>query len=426
MRTIIFEHILFGALRPWLGAAEDSSLATPSGADPKNTSPLMLSLLQAHPEVAKELRQQPMSTANEDAERYVGLEPEVPYNRPSGWYKRLIELESARVFELALERVDRLDTDIDRQYEINSSIRQWVDLLAEAKDLYKVHEEKLSQYVLQLLQHSLMQLILDLSLRFPGADRYGVSALYVEVLDRPAPDKHPFYKTAACRSFQLKRLLKGERTGDTDFRALRSAMIADMQVAGKENRVHEYEQLIAHLENALFLQAMNAPFIGPEPEKLLDARYCREWIQGIRRDFMAERDPEEAARIFCDLLDAGEAFERLLPPDEALPVEKSAARQLVTALQDIYSFRLGATVPANSEDAAETVTGASSEADTDFGTSFNKRFITIDAFDAVLPGTREATLRYIRNADIRVLEISREVKFLYREDVENFLDENTV
>ncbi|MDZ7681626.1 MAG: hypothetical protein U5J63_07955 [Fodinibius sp.] len=191
---------------------------------------------------------------------------------------------------------------------------------------------------------------------------------------------------------------------------------------GLQNHGSEYWELMAHLENAVFLQAMDASFIHSDPEKLLDAQYCREWVQGVAQDFVSERDTEEAAQILSDLVEARKKFERLLPGinNERPRGVLSAAHELLALLDRICDRRLNfgqidLKISKRYRCLTDAAQGSVGNWSSDFKESFTRRFITIyDDFDAVLPSTREATWRYIKKADIRILEISREVKFLYR------------
>lgn len=393
-------------------------------------------LLEAHTGVYAELTEEwSVNVDSKDSlvpvESFVKTDMEKPFNSLTTWYYYLLEAERQWYLAIMDRKVTSLNDTVDKIYEVNLAIRHLVDVLKRTEGLLARHTDEISEYVLGVVKKGCMQLILDMGLRYgknmEEIEYYDVTTIFTGVLNCRAPEPSPFYKTIAYWEHRLKELLE-EREIVPELAELRKNILSEADRRRREGPnekldIEEYSKLIGHLENAVFLMEIRASFIEKTPEKLLDNHYCREWVQGIRRDFIGEENPDETARIFNNLLDTAEIFTRLLGKEE---VGKeiayglvSEARSLLNAIKRIQDRQLEEGVSGDTEQR-----GDDRKTD-DFVKSFNRRFISIDDFDSVFPGTRDATLRYIKKGNIRVAEISREVKFLYREDVEDFIQNNT-
>jgi len=428
MELVLFESVLFGELRPWAYAHHGKTQTQSSSAFPTST---LGSLLEEYPRLQNELADggwEPEEEAVAVAP-YIKVKMDEPFDRCSLWHQKVITLESRRLLDSVVQRIKLLEDVVDQRYEVNTAIRDAIGLLKDCSKMINKHDDKLTQYVLELMSRHIMMLILDLSHRYAdlGAiEQYDEAALYTAILNRAAPEQSPFLRTPAYRRFQLSSLLRGDSL-EKGYRRLRRLILEDLQTRENEDK-QAWSDILFHLENAVFLQSMKAPFIDEMPEKLLDEEYCREWVMGIRLDFMKEQDIQSAAALFNDFSKAERRYQDSLGMIELDHKEfmyrQSEAVQLLTAIKQIREQAFGNLNVVSSGKRAEDGGGESKRSD--FVQSFRERFVTLDEFEEVLPASSRSVKRYLEESDIRVLAISSNIKFLYREDVETYFEERTM
>lgn len=419
MEPVLFEKILYGELRPWSFDGTDIVGLSHGVLASELSYSVLEDLLKAHPEIKAQISNCEMA----GHEPFVEVETPKPFDQITLWYNRLLELESLRCVCCVLLRLQSLEASIDRVYELNRVVRYAVDLLRACTDLQEKQQGSLSQYVLTAAERQLMRLILDLGLRYadlPGIDRYDERALYMGVLNRAVPEVVPFAKTKAYRKQELMTVLKQAKLSDR-WRVLHDDILKELQ---KDRDQLEYQGLLVHLENAAFLVALEASFLEDYPRKLLEEGYCREWILGVRRNFVEEEDSKQASDLLEDLWSAVSRYESFFGAEYRTVGLMSEARRLIHMLDGIWG---NVEQGVREGDTPEGTVVNKPEADEgrNFVESFNDRFITIDEFKEALGAGDRSVRRYLADSDIRMLEITSNLRFLYREDVEAFLEERT-
>lgn len=278
-----------------------------------------------------------------------------------------------------------------------------------------------------------MQLILDLSLRTPNlknVERFNEQSLYLNILDEPAPGQSIFTHTIAYRKQRLNEILLSDEPNNC-LSELYAAVKSDISRPGENgsgDNVNQgsYRELMHHIENAVFLICMEAGFIKDSPQNITDASYCREWVLGIQEDFADESDIDESARIMKDLWKAFICFEATLPV-VSKGSGSSEATALLTAIKQVKQRPFAKKIENESFTYNPNTKKAGSKAShtSDFIKSFRARFITSAELEAALKVSKASVSRYIKDNNIRVFSPTRETKFLYREDIEAFLEDKT-
>lgn len=242
------------------------------------------------------------------------------------------------------------------------------------------------------------------------------------------PDDTLFTKTPACKRDTLNRLLEND-TGIDGLAGFRTDLLNLMKKSSppdsaNNNDFYEYNAILNHCENIAFLRFYGASFIKTQPLKLQDTDYCREWVLGIRLDFSTENDTEKAADLIMKLTKVGARLKNVFPGimNETSGRERpSEAVVLTAALNHIKRQPLSIN---HSRLKSNRDKKSDSQKD-EFEDSFNERFIMIESFKNALGVSYKTVTRYINDNDIRVLELSSNTRYLYREDVEAFLRDKT-
>jgi hypothetical protein len=437
MRLIITEHILFGLLRPWI-----KDLSRFKFRDPITEPPATLADfehgLENYPQVYNELAAgwKTDPEAIEQLTIFVETDIKAPVNHRSSYYRQLIQGEQRWFLAQLTAKISELEQRADQLYEVNKAFRYLEDVLNSCIDLVEEKEDGEVKYILTQVADYLILTILDLSLRYEDLNDfagYDEQRLFTEVLDGRVTGSGPFVKTTAYWEYKLQQLVGDEEPVSAYVDLYEGVLLecrkgfnSDQQQFSVSNR--GLETFILHLQNVLFLLVTEASFLGDRPAQLLDVEYCREWVQGMRGNLLSQEDPQRATLQFRELLEAAEDIKQWLGLERwTMPKgrsRRSEAWQLLDKIEKIYGNQLQEGSSGVSW-SSSTTDGGGGKAELDFVESFNRRFVRFDTFDSVFPGSREATMRYVQKGDIRVLEISRELKFLYREDVEDFLDEST-
>jgi hypothetical protein len=437
MALMILKHILYGELRPWIVKDNQIPAVGRLPKDEKISRKDLLELLIDYPETAKELQEE----WNANLENYTCVDPyfEVdiknPFDRKTSFYRMLIDSQGKDYLNRIIGKINGLDSAVDRKFELNSAIRHLEDLLLNTRKSLDIHKDKQSKYILQRLEKLSIRLILELSSRYPeldGIDRYSEQSIYTSILNQPPPDSPSFSKTPAYSKQILQQLLRESVSG-----ALKSEManflagiikkMRNLSQASAESSAsfHAYNRLLNHCENAAFLIYSEASFIEDTPQKLLESDYCREWVHGLRLDFIAETNPDKSAQLLSTLAETCAGMEAELPgigSENIQGAKLSEAAALLAAMNKINMQQFLNTSPASHTNRKED---SSESPSLTFVDSFNKRYITLDEFREAINQSERTVQRYLEKSDIRVLEFSSNVKFLYREDVEDFLKNRT-
>lgn len=377
----------------------------------------------------------------DEPEPYIRSRLPVPFNRETGFYHTLIRYEAKRFLsEFWGETIHPDNTDEDRRQQYHMAQEALVDLLREVRRLLKSYESEKSSgpehtgiWILQLLKLTLTELLLELSERSAsvgGVKRYTEQILFTGVLDEPVPDEPLFEKSPACLHAAAIRCINNR----TDLKRL-AELLTEIRsklcnLTGTTTSPHsgrdmiELCNLLAHLENAYLLITLKPSFIKRERRRLTDPDFCREWVAGIRHEFVIEEDHRRAGALLRDLR---EAARKLIPvyrgvvqlPDTIIRSEAVRLTEYVWQLETDPPGQNRHGLPSGNHAANYSVPYS------DFVQSVRRRFVfkqeLLEAF-----GISERTLEeYLKDMDIRWVELSSNVRLYYREDVEAFLRDRT-
>jgi hypothetical protein len=189
-----------------------------------------------------------------------------------------------------------------------------------------------------------------------------------------------------------------------------------------------YARVLRHLENVQWLFRLEPAFITRDFNKLKDFDYCREWVWGLRAEWIGETDMERASQRLDDFLKAHQAVRRGqqvhgLTVDSDVGYAISEAEYLLRGLDRISDSSLG-TMPRAASDRTRTpVTGGQGEgaAISDFVASFRDRYITKEELLEAFQISESTYQRQKTEWGIRSFRPSKGRTFFYRADVERYL-----
>lgn len=373
----------------------------------------------------------------DEPEPYIRFRPPKPFSRKTGFYHTLIRCEAKRFLsEVWGETTDPDSTDRERRQRYNEVQEALVDLLKETQRILRGNKaeeasgpEHTDRWILQLLKLTLTELILELSERsakFGDVKRYTEQVLFTGVLDEPVPAEPLFEKSPACLHAATIRCINDRadlsRLAEllTEIRSRLNKLIQTETSPCAGRDIAELCRVLAHLENAFLLITLKPSVLKKEGHRLTDPAFCREWIAGIRHEFATQKDLSHAAYMLYDLR---EAARKLIPvyrgvvrlPDHII---RSEAVRLTEQVWQLEADPL-------QQDKSSNRAADHSVPDFDFVQSIKRRFVfkheLAEAF-----GISEKTLaEYLKDTDIRWVELSTNVRLYYREDVEAFLRDRT-
>src|SRR5699024_7555436 len=353
------------------------------------------------------------------------------------FYRLLLCWQAGEYLNQLVGKIDDLETGVEQKFELNSAIRSITDLLLNTRERLEIYDDKQCTYILQLMQKLSAGLILEFSNRYPGLDdisRYTEESLYTDILNRPLPSDSCFTPTPAYKEQILQQFLKDRVGGGA---ALKSELahfgtditneMEEVSESGASNSIafHKYNRLLNQSENAAFLICHQASFVKDNPQKLLDLDYCREWVLGVRLDFVSETDADKSSELLLALSETCAAVAMVLPGighDRITGTQPSEAATLWVAMNKIKNqqFLTSYYIPK-----AENRQTSQTHHAGDFTDSFNRRYITFDEFKEALNVSPKTAQRYIKDNEIRMLELTSNTKWLVRDDVEAFFKKKT-
>lgn len=182
-----------------------------------------------------------------------------------------------------------------------------------------------------------------------------------------------YFIALAYRKHRLDELLASEKNIDAlkDFWIdLKSEINPSEGNEWVNSQQHLYCELKNHTENAAFLICMNAG-------------YCREWVFGIRQDFVTERNIDKSAQLLNNLWEAVARFEAKFGGIE-IHANSSEAAELLFDLKQIKQQLAALANAVTGGGASQTDDSKTASGRSDFKQSFKDRFITKTEFEVTL------------------------------------------
>lgn len=428
MDLFIFKEILYGELRPWLNTESDLAKKNIIAFDKQtgNTSSAYASLhrlLNDRPGLRDQLEETFRHTGAppETSEPFTVLLPEQPFDRQTWFYKNVLDYAAELILQQTLYKLRNHPEKTDRIYRLNLATRNLLDILSTTGQMKILKSDAVSRYVLQHQKHHLITLLEDLSRRLPAlreVERYSVPNLYLSVLNQPVPDQLPFRYTTAYQSSRHEYLLD-VNAPDREIAEFRKELIQD-----KPGTPPDYSPVICHLENAMFLRNLNNSLFQVDRSKLTDESYCRQRISELHSKIIAEENPDRKTGLLHSVMYSVHCMNGIIPETSTSspPSEAAEIRALIHHIEtDSYSFR-PPDYGGSSGASADSVSGNTAhQSHQVLLSNFNNYYISFDELGKLLHMESKTLTRFIKDHNIRKLELTSHNKWLVRDDVEQFI-----
>lgn len=353
---------------------------------------------------------------------YRPLLPE-PFDQESLHYTYFIEADVLKEHATFIREIGEADlSEVDRRYRLTAFRREAEDLARDAETLLPKttgDEPAVPSFVGTCIRRWLVAVLSDIALRYDQKE-LRLQRTYPRLFGRPVPDQPVIYCTRPGLAFRLRQqLVPGEEAAMDQIPALLLSMKNEIESGGSPLEEAELYPLFHHAENASFLIRYGAGFLEKEPDKLADATYCQEWVEGLYEDWTGDgglEDPDLMQQLMTALAHSDNTMRpaRAAFPDAPL----SAAGQWHREIQQISGGPGGMPAP-RTAGARQPASGKTNGSFIDY---FNATFIHKSELEQALDVDRKTLKTYLENSGIQSVTL-RSNQWFYRPDVEAFLEE---